>query len=115
MIGGVAHGPARGRDFTRTDRERGKTATKKPREKRVMSGTAEPLRPPTRRATRPVYAPFARVGHGVLAWIALGSIHSHSGEHPHEADEPASTGFLPLTLAITLFVTGLFVLGFVQC
>ena len=41
--------------------------------------------------------------------------HSHGGAHDHDDDdgEPTSTGFLPLSLAISLFVTGLFVLGLV--
>ncbi len=42
--------------------------------------------------------------------------HSHGAAHEHDEDddgEPPSTGFLPLSLAISLFVTGLFVLGFV--
>lgn len=43
----------------------------------------------------------------------------HAEESPDEDDgEPTSTGFLPLGLAISLFVTGLFVLGLipgVQC
>ncbi|MEM7152698.1 MAG: hypothetical protein AAF799_07640 [Myxococcota bacterium] len=40
--------------------------------------------------------------------------HSHSDQCDDEDDgEPASTGFLPLTLAIALFVTGLFVLGII--
>jgi hypothetical protein len=40
----------------------------------------------------------------------------HEGEHEAEDDgEPQSTGFLPMSLAISLFVTGLFVLGFVRC
>jgi hypothetical protein len=57
---------------------------------------------------------------------ARSSAHAHSHpDHVHEdgetgddADEPQSTGFLPLSLAVALFVTGLFVLGLipgVQC
>ncbi|HWB73533.1 MAG TPA: hypothetical protein VG755_01235 [Nannocystaceae bacterium] len=35
----------------------------------------------------------------------------HHHEHEHEDDgEPASTGFLPISLALALLVTGLFVL-----
>ncbi len=37
----------------------------------------------------------------------------HDCEHDHEHDEdgePASTGFLPISLALALFITGLFVL-----
>jgi len=52
--------------------------------------------------------------------------HSHGGAHSHDEGhgegeddgEPQSTGFLPISLAISLFVTGLFVLGLipgVQC
>jgi len=52
--------------------------------------------------------------------------HSHDHAHAHDAEEsdgeddgePSSTGFLPLGLAISLFVTGLFVLGLIpgiQC
>jgi hypothetical protein len=40
------------------------------------------------------------------------------GEHDGDDGEPQSTGFLPLSLAVALFVTGLFVLGLipgVQC
>jgi hypothetical protein len=44
--------------------------------------------------------------------------HAHSHEEPPEGpeegdDEPHSTGFLPLSLAVSLFVTGLFVLGLI--
>jgi hypothetical protein len=48
--------------------------------------------------------------------------HAHAHDEPHEhaeADddgddgEPSSTGFLPISLAISLFVTGLFVLGLI--
>jgi hypothetical protein len=42
--------------------------------------------------------------------------HSHGGAHTHDEDddgEPQSTGFLPISLAISLFVTGLFVLGLI--
>jgi hypothetical protein len=42
--------------------------------------------------------------------------HAHRGAHEHDADDDdgeQSTGFLPLGLAISLFVTGLFVLGFI--
>lgn len=44
----------------------------------------------------------------------------HEGEDAERDDdgEPQSTGFLPLSLAVALFVTGLFVLGLipgVQC
>jgi hypothetical protein len=43
--------------------------------------------------------------------------HAHGGAHTPEGDEddgePQSTGFLPLSLAISLFVTGLFVLGII--
>ncbi|MCH9686060.1 MAG: hypothetical protein K0V04_31790 [Deltaproteobacteria bacterium] len=39
----------------------------------------------------------------------------HAQSHAHPPDEPdgdpPSTGFLPMSLAIALFVTGLFVLG----
>jgi hypothetical protein len=49
----------------------------------------------------------------VLRSIALPHLHSHDCEHSEEA--PTSTGFLPLSLALTLFVTGLFALGWVQC
>lgn len=35
----------------------------------------------------------------------------HACDHDHEADdEPASTGFLPISLALALFITGLFAL-----
>jgi len=35
----------------------------------------------------------------------------HDHGHDHEDDgEPASTGFLPISLALALFITGLFVL-----
>lgn len=35
----------------------------------------------------------------------------HACDHDHESDdEPASTGFLPISLALALFITGLFVL-----
>jgi hypothetical protein len=49
-----------------------------------------------------------------------GHSHDHHGEEGDDEDdgEPHSTGFLPLSLAISLFVTGLFVLGLipgVQC
>lgn len=45
----------------------------------------------------------------------------HDASHPHahhdhggdDDDEPQSTGFLPLSLAVALFVTGLFVLGII--
>lgn len=48
----------------------------------------------------------------MLRSIALGAMHSH----PHDDDdEPSSTGFLPISLAVGLFVTGLFALGYVQC
>lgn len=49
---------------------------------------------------------------GVLRSIALGDEHAH--DHAHD-DEPTSTGFLPISLALGLFVTGLFVLGYVSC
>lgn len=49
---------------------------------------------------------------GVLRSIALGEGDTH--DHAHD-DEPTSTGFLPISLAIGLFVTGLFVLGYVSC
>jgi len=43
--------------------------------------------------------------------------HSHGGAHDHDEHqddgEPSSTGFLPISLAISLFVTGLFVLGLI--
>jgi hypothetical protein len=45
--------------------------------------------------------------------------HSHGRAHEHDEHgedddgEPTSTGFLPIGLAISLFVTGLFVLGFI--
>jgi hypothetical protein len=42
----------------------------------------------------------------------LGDEHAH--DHAHD-DEPTSTGFLPISLALGLFVTGLFVLGYVSC
>jgi hypothetical protein len=40
----------------------------------------------------------------------------HDCEHHHEPEddaEPASTGFLPISLALALFITGLFVLDVV--
>jgi hypothetical protein len=40
--------------------------------------------------------------------------HSHDCEG-HAHDGPTSTGFLPLSLAVTLFVTGLFALDWVHC
>ena len=43
--------------------------------------------------------------------------HAHHGAHDHDEghdeDGEQSTGFLPLGLAISLFVTGLFVLGII--
>lgn len=48
-----------------------------------------------------------------------GHAHAHEGDgEDDDGGEPTSTGFLPLSLAISLFVTGLFVLGLipgVQC
>ena len=49
---------------------------------------------------------------------AHGHAHDQAHRGAHEDDEaddgePSSTGFLPLGLAISLFVTGLFVLGIV--
>jgi hypothetical protein len=46
--------------------------------------------------------------------------HAHPEHHHHHADddesgEPQSTGFLPISLAVSLFVTGLFVLGIIRC
>lgn len=49
---------------------------------------------------------------GVLRSITLGDGDTH--DHAHD-DEPTSTGFLPISLALGLFVTGLFVLGYVSC
>ena len=48
----------------------------------------------------------------VLRSIALAEGDTH--DHTHD-DEPTSTGFLPISLALGLFVTGLFVLGYVSC
>jgi len=45
--------------------------------------------------------------------VARISVHvcDHDHDHDHEVDEPpASTGFLPISLALALFITGLFVL-----
>jgi hypothetical protein len=45
-----------------------------------------------------------------------GGAHEHDEHHEHHEDddgEPTSTGFLPIGLAISLFVTGLFVLGII--
>ncbi|MCX4243723.1 hypothetical protein [Paraliomyxa miuraensis] len=43
--------------------------------------------------------------------------HHHGHDHDHEGatgdDEGSSTGFLPMGLAVGLFVTGLFVLGLI--
>lgn len=41
--------------------------------------------------------------------------HDHGPEEDSGDDEAPSTGFLPMGLAISLFVTGLFVLGLVKC
>jgi len=42
--------------------------------------------------------------------------HDHESEDGHEdGPEPSSTGFLPMGLAVGLFVIGLFALGFVRC
>lgn len=47
--------------------------------------------------------------------------HHHGGHCGAEApcgtdpDESPSTGFLPMSLAVVLFVAGLFMLGWVQC
>lgn len=45
--------------------------------------------------------------------------HAHHDHHHHadddESGEPQSTGFLPISLAVSLFVTGLFVLGIIRC
>ena len=65
----------------------------------------------------------------MVAWLALSRItargdacgvhhdcsHGHGHAHDSSDDEGASTGFLPITLAASLFVTGLFVLGYVKC
>lgn len=54
----------------------------------------------------------------VLAWagsVAQMSHHHHDHDEHAAEGEPSSTGFLPLTLALTLFVTGLFVLGYIRC
>jgi hypothetical protein len=43
-------------------------------------------------------------------------LHTHEHEHRHEdeeSEESASTGFLPISLALALFITGLFVLGLI--
>lgn len=47
--------------------------------------------------------------------------HHHGGHCGSEApcgtdpDDSPSTGFLPMSLAVVLFVAGLFMLGWVQC
>lgn len=54
----------------------------------------------------------------MLAWagsVAQMSHHHHDHDEHAAEGEPSSTGFLPLTLALTLFVTGLFVLGYIRC
>lgn len=75
-----------------------------------------PKRARTRREPRSarwrVCRGFAGPVSGVLRSIALGEGDTH--DHAHD-DEPTSTGFLPISLAIGLFVTGLFVLGYVSC
>lgn len=48
----------------------------------------------------------------MLRSLALAEGETH--DHAHD-DEPTSTGFLPISLALALFVTGLFVLGWVSC
>jgi hypothetical protein len=41
-------------------------------------------------------------------------MHDCEHDHAHDDDaEPASTGFLPISLALGLFITGLFVLDVV--
>ena len=42
--------------------------------------------------------------------LAEGDTHDHAHD-----EEPTSTGFLPISLALVLFVTGLFVLGYISC
>ena len=48
--------------------------------------------------------------------------HHHHGGHcgadapcGTDPDDSPSTGFLPMSLAVTLFIAGLFMLGWVQC
>lgn len=49
-------------------------------------------------------------------------MHSHDHDHDHgegshegEGDDSPSTGFVPMGLALGLFLIGLFALGFVRC
>ena len=48
----------------------------------------------------------------MVAWCSVFAdfqVHACDHDHDDHDDEPASTGFLPISLALVLFVTGLFV------
>lgn len=47
----------------------------------------------------------------MLRWLVFDVSDSH--QHSDEPEPPTSTGFLPISLALALFITGLFVLDLV--
>jgi hypothetical protein len=51
----------------------------------------------------------------VAFWDSLVAMNpfEHASEAPADTDAPPSTGFLPLSLAVVLFVSGLFALGII--